>query len=56
MNPEVRTAAELCQMSSLAGLKAKNSVMNANQQTPIIIVSSTLLEVYILTYHLFLLA
>jgi hypothetical protein len=56
MNPEDRTAAVLCQMPNLEGLKAKNSVVNANQETPMIIVCPTLFEVYMLTYHLLLLS
>jgi hypothetical protein len=49
MNPEDRTAAVFCQIPSLAGLKAKNSVVNANQETPMIMVCPTLFEVYMLT-------
>jgi hypothetical protein len=56
MNPEDRTAAVLCQMPSLAGLNAKKSVVNANQETPMIIVCPTLFEVYMFTYHLLLLS
>jgi hypothetical protein len=52
MIPEERTVAVLCQMPSLAGLKAKNSIVNANQETPIIIVCSTLFDVSMLSDHL----